>query len=87
MAAAQARARTLFLECLNSPESRALRHLFFAERGSKAAGEPCRVERVCVLGAGTMGSGIAISLDRSFEVGDSVKIDTRTGKYMERSNA
>jgi 3-hydroxyacyl-CoA dehydrogenase len=61
-AAALARSRVLFEECRTSTSSRALRHLFFAERGSKVAGEPCRVERVCVLGAGTMGSGIAISL-------------------------
>ena len=33
---ALARARTLFVECQESSESRALRHLFFAERGSRA---------------------------------------------------
>ena len=35
--AALARARALFLECLASTESRALRHLFFAERAASAA--------------------------------------------------
>ena len=61
--AALARARTLFLECLGSVESRALRHLFFAER--RPAPDPGLVREVnqaAVLGAGTMGSGIAISL-------------------------
>jgi 3-hydroxyacyl-CoA dehydrogenase len=61
--AALARARTLFLECLASVESRSLRHLFFAER--RPAPDPAFVRDVsqaAVLGAGTMGSGIAISL-------------------------
>jgi 3-hydroxyacyl-CoA dehydrogenase len=61
--AALARARTLFLECLASVESRSLRHLFFAER--RPAPDPALVRDVgqaAVLGAGTMGSGIAISL-------------------------
>ena len=60
---ALARTRTLFLECLASIESQALRHLFFAER--RPAPDPGLVRavgQVAVLGAGTMGSGIAISL-------------------------
>jgi 3-hydroxyacyl-CoA dehydrogenase len=61
--AALARARALFLECLASTESRALRHLFFAERGAvQDAGLARPVGQAAVLGAGTMGSGIAISL-------------------------
>jgi 3-hydroxyacyl-CoA dehydrogenase len=61
--AAQARARTLFLECLNSPESRALRHLFFAERGAVPDRTLARaVQQAGVLGAGTMGAGIATAL-------------------------
>jgi 3-hydroxyacyl-CoA dehydrogenase len=61
--AALARARALFLECLDSIESRALRHLFFAER--RPAPDPGlarAVGQAAVLGSGTMGSGIAISL-------------------------
>jgi 3-hydroxyacyl-CoA dehydrogenase len=61
--AALARARTLFLECLGSVESRALRHLFFAER--RPAPDPERARAVAcaaVIGAGTMGAGIAVSL-------------------------
>ncbi|MGQ0383947.1 MAG: 3-hydroxyacyl-CoA dehydrogenase NAD-binding domain-containing protein [Gammaproteobacteria bacterium] len=61
--AAQARARTLFVECLNSPESRALRHLFFAERGAVPDRELARkVREAGVIGSGTMGSGIAVAL-------------------------
>ena len=60
---ALARARALFMECLASTESRALRHLFFAERRPAPDPELAReVGQAAVLGAGTMGSGIAISL-------------------------
>jgi 3-hydroxyacyl-CoA dehydrogenase len=50
-----------------TPESRALRHAFFAERAaSKIADVPedtplRRIERVAVIGAGTMGGGIAMN--------------------------
>ncbi|MGA2710387.1 MAG: 3-hydroxyacyl-CoA dehydrogenase NAD-binding domain-containing protein [Steroidobacteraceae bacterium] len=54
--------RLRFEECLRSNSSRALRHLFFAERGMRQASQPRPVSTVGVLGAGTMGSGIAISL-------------------------
>jgi 3-hydroxyacyl-CoA dehydrogenase len=58
-----AHARTLFETCRGSPESQALRHLFFAERRRLVyAAKPRPVARVGVVGAGTMGSGIAISL-------------------------
>ncbi len=61
--AALARARALFLECLATVESRALRHLFFAERRPVPDPELARaVGQAAVLGAGTMGSGITISL-------------------------
>ncbi|MEX0734921.1 MAG: 3-hydroxyacyl-CoA dehydrogenase NAD-binding domain-containing protein [Steroidobacteraceae bacterium] len=64
--AALARARTLFFECLGSTESRAFRHLFFAERGAAPDRDLARpVNQAAVLGAGTMGSGIAISLASS----------------------
>jgi 3-hydroxyacyl-CoA dehydrogenase len=58
--AALTRARELFEECRVSTESRALRQLFFAERGGGAAGGRA-VAGIGVIGAGTMGSGIAIS--------------------------
>jgi len=59
--------RALFVELLNTTESRALRHAFFAERAaSRIPGldenTPMRsIERVAVIGAGTMGGGIAMS--------------------------
>jgi 3-hydroxyacyl-CoA dehydrogenase len=53
-------ARERFERCRRSTESRALRHLFFAERRrpDDAAARP--VEHIGVVGAGTMGSGIAL---------------------------
>jgi len=59
--------RELFLQLMQSPESHALRHAFFAERAAAkypglAPDTPTRaVERVAVIGAGTMGSGIAMN--------------------------
>ena len=56
----------LFEECRNSIESKAQRHLFFAEREAAKLpdvpkGAPPRpVSRVAVVGAGTMGGGIAM---------------------------
>jgi len=58
--------RRLFDECKASTHSRALRHLFFAEREvvkipDVAAETRVRdVRKVAVIGAGTMGSGIAM---------------------------
>jgi 3-hydroxyacyl-CoA dehydrogenase len=57
---ALALSRVRFEECRRSVASRALRHLFFAERDARAEGREVRT--VGVLGAGTMGAGIAISL-------------------------
>ena len=55
--------RRLFEECRVSEASRALRHLFFAERSAGAIVATARpVQRVAVVGAGTMGIGIAIAL-------------------------
>ena len=61
--AALVRSRELFEECRRSSQSAALRHLFLAERGSRAGegAKPLAIARVAVIGAGTMGSGIAVS--------------------------
>ena len=62
-----ARERELFLSLVPTPEGKALRHAFFAERAaSKIADVPPdtpqrKVERVAVIGAGTMGGGIAMN--------------------------
>ena len=59
--------RGIFGELMLTPESRALRHRFFAERAASKiadvpAGTPVRaIARVGVIGAGTMGAGIAMT--------------------------
>jgi 3-hydroxyacyl-CoA dehydrogenase len=58
--------RECFASLMASPESRALRHLFTAERAASKpdvpAGTPMReIRRVGVVGAGTMGGGIAMT--------------------------
>ena len=61
------RTREMFLEMVASTESKAMRHLFFAEREAAKLPADCReaarrsIERVGVLGGGTMGAGIAIN--------------------------
>ncbi len=56
-----------FTELMQSPQSRALRHLFFAQReASKLPGlsrdiKPRSIKRVGIVGAGTMGGGIAMN--------------------------
>ncbi|AJC22520.1 3-hydroxyacyl-CoA dehydrogenase NAD-binding domain-containing protein [Pandoraea pulmonicola] len=59
--------RECFVALVSSPESKALRHAFLGERAaSKIADVPDdtpvrNIERVAVIGAGTMGSGIAMT--------------------------
>jgi len=59
--------RAQFMELMQTPESRALRHAFFAERAAAKipglAGDTAtrKIERVAVVGAGTMGGGIAMN--------------------------
>jgi 3-hydroxyacyl-CoA dehydrogenase len=61
------RERELFAECVVSTESKALRHLFFAERDvAKVPDIPKdtptkEITRAAVVGAGTMGGGIAMT--------------------------
>jgi 3-hydroxyacyl-CoA dehydrogenase len=61
------RERELFLELLSSPESKAQRYFFFAEREAAkipdvTADTPTReVREAAVIGAGTMGGGIAMN--------------------------
>jgi 3-hydroxyacyl-CoA dehydrogenase len=57
----------LFADCVLSTESKAMRHLFFAEREvAKVPGVPRdtptrAIKRAAVVGAGTMGGGIAMA--------------------------
>jgi len=61
------RERELFLECMRDPQSAALQHLFFAEReAAKIKGLPRdtaqrEINSVGIIGAGTMGGGIAMN--------------------------
>ena len=56
--------RRRFVSCLRNPQSKALAHVFFAERAAArgASQAPARaVERGAVIGCGTMGGGIAMN--------------------------
>jgi len=61
------RERALFVELMATEESRALRHLFFAERSASkipdigAEVQPRSVRKVALIGAGTMGGGITMN--------------------------
>ena len=68
--------RKIFLGLRTSPQAKALRHLFFAERAAKAPREftqfvPRSVQTAVVVGGGTMGASIAYVLQR---IGISVQI-------------
>ncbi|WP_454674373.1 3-hydroxyacyl-CoA dehydrogenase NAD-binding domain-containing protein [Achromobacter pestifer] len=59
--------RALFLQCLDSPQRAGLVHAFFAERETTKIPElkearPRRLEKIGVVGGGTMGAGIAVSV-------------------------
>lgn len=61
-----AKEQALFQQLATSDVSKSLRHAFFAERevknipGLDAAAKAKNIEKIAVIGAGTMGSGIAI---------------------------
>ena len=63
--------QTLFIELMNTTESKALRHAFFAMRAAAKipdvpAGTPLRpIKSVAVIGAGTMGGGIAMNFSNA----------------------
>ena len=68
--------RKIFLGLRTSPQAKAFRHLFFAERAAKAPREftqfvPRSVQTAVVVGGGTMGASIAYVLQR---IGISVQI-------------
>jgi 3-hydroxyacyl-CoA dehydrogenase len=59
--------RARFAQCMASPQRAGLIHAFFAERETAKvpeakAGRPRAIEQVGVIGGGTMGAGIAVSL-------------------------
>ncbi len=79
-----------FLGLMRTPQSRALRHAFFGERAAgKIAdvpeGTPTRaIAKVAVIGAGTMGSGIAMNF---LDAGLPVTILETTPQALERGLA
>jgi len=65
--AGSVRERELFADCVVSTESKALRHLFFAEREAAKVPDVSKetpvadIRRAGIVGAGTMGGGIAMA--------------------------
>ncbi|RIJ03248.1 3-hydroxyacyl-CoA dehydrogenase [Achromobacter sp. K91] len=60
------RERELFLECMDSPQRKGLVHAFFSEREvlkvpEARAGSNRIVNRISVIGGGTMGAGISVA--------------------------
>jgi len=65
--AGMATERAIFIELMTTPESAALRHVFFAERAASKIPDvgddvkPRTINKVAVIGAGTMGGGISMN--------------------------
>jgi 3-hydroxyacyl-CoA dehydrogenase len=82
--------REAFARLMRSDESKALRHVFFAEReANKIPGQPAGVQprpvlKVAVIGAGTMGGGIAMNFAN---VGIDVTIIETSQEAMDRGLA
>jgi 3-hydroxyacyl-CoA dehydrogenase len=82
-----ARERQLFAEALSSTESAALRHVFFAERtAAKIPDVPAdtpagSIRSAVVIGAGTMGGGIAMAL---VNAGISVTLIDREQAFVDK---
>ena len=84
------RERELFVEAMHSQESAALRHVFFAERtAAKIPDVPADtptlpIRRAVVLGAGTMGGGIAMAFANA---GISVTLVDREQGFVDKGLA
>jgi len=82
--------RTLFKEALASRQSAALRHVFLAEREARRipdiGGDIAlrKISKVAVIGAGTMGGGIAMNFANA---GIPVALLDRTGEALNRGLA
>ena len=76
----------LFNQLLVSPESRAMQHVFFAERAAaklpkEFTVQPAKIKSVGIIGSGTMGGGIAMSCA---EAGLSVLIEAVSQEFLDR---
>lgn len=65
LAEAMVKEREYFVACRDSAQSRAMRHAFFAEKAAVKIAfstdiKPTQIKSVAVIGAGTMGGGIAM---------------------------
>jgi 3-hydroxyacyl-CoA dehydrogenase len=84
------RERELFAECVVSAESKAMRHLFFAEREVAKIPDVPRdtpvqtIEHAAIIGAGTMGGGIAMTYANA---GIPVLLKEVDGQALERGMA
>jgi 3-hydroxyacyl-CoA dehydrogenase len=84
------RERELIMEAFASPESAALRHVFLAERAAARIPDigkeiPAQtVASAAVIGAGTMGAGIAMALANA---GIRVRLIDREGTVVEKGTA
>jgi 3-hydroxyacyl-CoA dehydrogenase len=83
-----AKEREMFVACRGSSQSRAMRHAFFAERtASKLPApinkdiQPLEINSVAVIGAGTMGGGIAMCFAKA---GIAVKLLEMTEENLSR---
>ena len=82
--------RATFLELLGREESRALRHVFLAERAAQKAGDLKKgttmraIRSAGVVGFGTMGSGIAMAFANA---GIPVVVTDETGEAVDRGLA
>lgn len=79
--------KRLFEDCLYGVQAKALMHVFFAEREvSKVPGfeavAPAAIEAAAVLGAGTMGRGIAMCFANA---GIPVSLSDQTGAALDRA--
>ena len=88
IAQGMAEERRLFRECMDSPQRAGLIHAFFAERAvakiPEAKATPREVSKVGVIGAGTMGAGIATA---ALIAGLSVRLNERDAEALERGRA
>lgn len=80
--------RELFLALMQSPEAAALRYQFRVQRESgklpsSLSAEPRAFDRVAVIGAGTMGSGIAIA---ALEAGLQVHLLEQSAETLDRGS-
>ncbi|HVG51882.1 MAG TPA: 3-hydroxyacyl-CoA dehydrogenase NAD-binding domain-containing protein, partial [Xanthobacteraceae bacterium] len=79
--------RAAFMDLVDSEESKSLRHIFFAEREANkpknmsASAKPGEIGRAAVIGAGTMGGGIAMSF---VNAGIPVTLIEQSGEALQR---